>query len=84
MSNLDLSSRNISDNDQIFFKINNPENFIFIDLSKNNFFFNQILKRLKLIFNIFIKVKIKKKWLLYIIVLNIWFLNMYYLIKETK
>ena len=36
MSNLDLSSRNISDNDQIFFKINNPENFIFIDLSKNN------------------------------------------------
>ena len=36
MSKLDLSSRNISDNDQIFFKINNPENFLFIDLSKNN------------------------------------------------
>ena len=36
MSKLDLSSRNISDNDQIFFKINNPENFLFVDLSKNN------------------------------------------------
>ena len=36
MSKLYLSSRNISDNDQIFFKINNPENFLFIDLSKNN------------------------------------------------
>ncbi len=39
MSKLDLSNKNISDKDDIFFNIKNPENLLFIDLSNNNLSF---------------------------------------------
>ena len=39
MSKLDLSNKNISDKDDIFSNIKNPENLLFIDLSNNNLSF---------------------------------------------